>query len=388
MNQPLRVCYFGTYRSDYSRNKIMIEGLRRNRVQVIECHVKLWHSIEDRVNTITGGWLRPKFWIRVLTAYFRLLKQYCSIDDFDVLVVGYPGQFDVFIARILSWLDRKPLVWDVFMSIYLIATERGLNEHNPFIVNMIYRLEGYALKLPDLLIQDTNEYVAWFEKNYDIPGSRFRPVATGADSSIFHPIASTETDAEKFHVIYYGTFIPNHGIEYIIEAAKLLKTEEEIIFELVGDGPEKKQSQDLANSYGLKNLIFINWLQQSELVQHVAQADLCLGAFGNTPQSIMTVQNKIFEGLAMAKAVITGDSQAVRDVFNDKENIFLCDRANGSSLANAILCLRDDKDLRNTIALNGYKLFKERYDTVHIGQSYKKHLMELLIGKNNSLSRL
>jgi hypothetical protein len=26
--RPLRVCYFGTYRAEYSRNRIMIEGLR------------------------------------------------------------------------------------------------------------------------------------------------------------------------------------------------------------------------------------------------------------------------------------------------------------------------------------------------------------------------
>ena len=37
----MRVCYFGTYRAEYSRNQIMIEGLRRNGVEVIECHETL-----------------------------------------------------------------------------------------------------------------------------------------------------------------------------------------------------------------------------------------------------------------------------------------------------------------------------------------------------------
>ena len=33
MTRPLRVCWFGTWREEYSRNRIMIEGLRRNGVE-------------------------------------------------------------------------------------------------------------------------------------------------------------------------------------------------------------------------------------------------------------------------------------------------------------------------------------------------------------------
>ena len=55
-DKKMRVCYFGTYRVRYSRNQIMIEGLRRNGVEVIECHEELWRGIEDRVEVASGGW--------------------------------------------------------------------------------------------------------------------------------------------------------------------------------------------------------------------------------------------------------------------------------------------------------------------------------------------
>ena len=41
VEKRIKVCYFGTYRAAYSRNKIMIEGLRRNGVEVLECHETL-----------------------------------------------------------------------------------------------------------------------------------------------------------------------------------------------------------------------------------------------------------------------------------------------------------------------------------------------------------
>jgi hypothetical protein len=110
--RPLRVCYFGTYRAEYSRNQILLEGLRRSGVEVFECHETLWRGIEDRVQTASGGWLRPGFWWRVLRAYGRLVWHYGQLPDHDVVMVGYPGQLDVFLARLLSWLRRKPLAWD------------------------------------------------------------------------------------------------------------------------------------------------------------------------------------------------------------------------------------------------------------------------------------
>ena len=73
--QPLRVCYFGAYRAEYSRNQIMMEGLRQSGAQVSECHVELWTGIEDRVQAASGGWIHPRFFVRVIRAYLELLRQ-------------------------------------------------------------------------------------------------------------------------------------------------------------------------------------------------------------------------------------------------------------------------------------------------------------------------
>jgi len=371
----MRVCYFGTYREEYSRNQIMIEGLRRSGVEVIECHEPLWHGIEDRVQAASGGWLRPAFLGRVILAYWRLLQRYRRVGQYDIMVVGYPGQFDVFVARLLTWTRRKPLVWDIFMSIYLIALERGLEERNHFTIGFLRWLEGLACRLPDLLILDTSEYVAWFEKTYHLPAGQFRLVPTGADDRIFHCLDTHPSEDGLFHVLYYGTFIPNHGIRYIIEAARLLADDPAIHIEMIGDGPECELAQTLTRQYHLENVAFMQWLQKKELVQRVAQADICLGAFGATPQSLMTVQNKIYEGLAMAKPVVTGDSPAVRQALTHGVHVYLCARQDPPALAQAIQMLKTDPQLRNSLAENGYAVFHEKFDLFHIGQNFARCLL-------------
>ena len=373
----MRVCYFGTYRAEYSRNRIMIEGLRRNGVEVVECHEPLWSGVNDRVRAASGGWVRPSFWLRVLRVYSRLLRKYRNVRDYDVMILGYPGQPDVLLARVLTWLMGKPLVLDVFMSIYLITCQRGLAASNSFTARLIYCLEKIACLLPDLLIIDTEEYATWFQRVYKVNLSRFRLVPTGADDRIFRPMVSEKSDG-LFRVFYYSSFVPGHGVQYIIEAARLLHDEPDIRFEIIGDGPEKAQAMALAQQYNLTNVTFEGWMDQQELVRRAANADVILGTFGTTPQSVMTVQNKIYEGLAMGKPVITGDGPAVRRAMIHGEHVYLCERANPQSLAEAIKALKRDPILRQTIATKGYQLYCERFATPVLGSLLLDHILTLL----------
>ena len=374
----LKVCYFGTYRAEYSRNQILIQALRSTGVEVLECHERLWHGIDDRVETVRGGWLKPRFWIRVIRSYISLLRKFREIDDYDLLIVGYPGQFDIAIARILCWIHRKPLVWDIFMSIYLIALERGLDQKNHLIVNLIYLWEKIACQLPDLLIIDTFEYAKWFQEIYGIDRNRFKFIPTGADNLVFKPPLLQKQQSDHFNVVYYGTFIPNHGVGYIMEAAKILNPHNEIHFILIGDGPDRDKAIEYAEKNTLKNTTFIEWLSKESLIDQMASANISLGAFGKTPQSLMTVQNKIYEGLALRLPVLTGESPAITQAFTHGENIYLCDRSNPESLAQAILHLYNDPELRKHIAKNGFAEYQLKYSVQKLGEQYKTHLLTLV----------
>ncbi len=387
MGEPaLRVCYFGTYRKNYSRNRILINGLRRNGVTVIECHETLWQGIDDRVDIVSGGWKQPAFWGRILRTYGRLLRRYWSIRHaYDILIVGYPGQFDIFLGRLLSWWQGKPLVWDVFMSIYLIALERGLDRKSKLAVQLLRGLEWLACRLPDRLILDTAAYVAWFQQVHGVDPARFRLVPTGADSDQFaavpSPQATTladELSPASCRVLYYGTFIPNHGVPTMVEAARLLAEDEWIHFVFIGQGPERAAVERLVEEYQLSNLTLIDWLSQDELVQQIATADIILGAFGTTPQSLMTVQNKIYEGLAMGKAVLSGDAPAVRQALVAGEEIYLCARNDGAALATAIRHLAADPLLRANLATAGQQRFLRDYAIAPLGERFNAHLQEVL----------
>lgn len=355
----------------------MIAALKSAGVEVVICQENLWHSIEDRENVTAGGWRSPKFWWRVIKAYTKLILKSFSIGEFDVMVLGYPGQFDVFLARIICLINKKPLVWDVFMSLYLVAIERKLDDSRHSAVSFLKRIEKKALNVPDLLVQDTQQYVGWFFDTYGIDPSRFKLVPTGADDSIFKPSQKNEESDGKFRVLYYGTFIANHGLDHILEAAKQLSSRDDIEFLFIGEGPEKTRIVQRTAEEKIRNVTFRDWCSQPELVEQIGLANICLGAFGDTPQSLMTVQNKIYECMACGKTVITGVSPAIQDQFADEGELKMCERS-GESIAEAILYLKENSAVINRIGLTARQSFVDNYSISALGKIFRSHLETLL----------
>ena len=185
--KALRVCYFGTYRQNYGRNQIMLNGLKANDITVLKCHAQLWQGIEDRVAQASGKWLSLAFLGRVIKTYWHLIQQHRQLPEYDVMMLGYPGQFDSYLGRFLSWWRRKPMVIDLYMSLYLIATERGLVEKSPITGTIIRKLEQIGLRLCDLIICDTEGYREYHCKTYNLKPDKFRFVPAGADDRLFFP---------------------------------------------------------------------------------------------------------------------------------------------------------------------------------------------------------
>lgn len=382
-DQPLRVCFFGTYRINYTRHQILLERLESAGVEVIECHQRLWKDGQERVAAASGAWLRPRFLWRVLQVYAQLIKRYLRIQDHELVLIGYPGHIDVFVARVLCWVKRKPLVWDILLSPYLIAKERKLDRISPITVSGLSWLERLATHLPDLLLLETDAYMNWYSTTYGIPRSRFRIVPLGASKDFQVKIPEMKSHAQ-FKVLYYGSYLPSHGVDRILEAARLLHDESQIHFELIGDGPEREHIYHLSRSGNLTNITFIPWLEKDQLIDRIAQADICLGAFGDTPHSKMSIQNKIFECMALAKPVITGDSPVLRQLFRHRENIYLVERSNAEALALSIKDLLQDDPFRRSIAEIAYETFQMEYSTEKLGLQLKQYLSDLTLHQRES----
>jgi glycosyltransferase involved in cell wall biosynthesis len=349
----MRACYYGAYHGEYARNRIIINGLKKNGVEVLECNSSL------------------PFLKRTL----KLLKKAISLD-FDIIIVGYPGHLDVFSAKLISILKRKPLVFDAFISTYnTIVEEWGLVKKTSLKAKYYYYLDKLSCKIADKVLLDTEQHISYFCKRFNLPRNKFRQIPIGADESIFCPKETLES--EKFLVLYYGRTNPLHGLEYIIKAAKIVE-EQDIEFLLIGSNRPFRELRD-AYKETSRNIIFKDEVPFEDVPEYIAKAYIGLGVFGGTDKAMMVVPNKAYEILAMKKPLVTGDSPAASSVLTNNEHAILCKMADPEAIAESILLLKSDEKLRKRIAENGYKLFRERFASKVIGGEVKGLLEELKI---------
>ena len=374
-DRPLRVCYFGTYRAGYTRNQIILKGLQAQPdVSVHVCHVPLWHGIEDRVQQASGGWRNPRFWGRVAGAYRRLIRAHAAAPDYDVMLIGYPGQFDAYLGHRLARGRGKPMALDILMSLHLVAEERGLVAAHPATGALLFRLERGGLRRPDVLIAENAAYGGYIADKYDLPRERFRYVPHGADETVFHPRPLRPPDA-PFRVTYHGGYLPSHGMDAILGAAALLRDRADVCFHFYGSGPEKARIVRRAAELGLPNVTFHGFVSQDELLDGLATAHVCLGVFGTTRQANFTVQNKVWEGLAMGRPVISADSPTIRAALADRQEIYLVERNSPEALAVGLGELRDDPARREAMAAAGHARYLAEHSIPALGRQMKEALL-------------
>lgn len=338
------VLYFGIYDSSYARNWVLINGLKENGVKVLECNVSP----------------RGRF-----SKFARLFFKYWKLKDkYDVMIVGFPGQEAMFLARFLisrlfSRQARKPIIFDAFTSHYGgYILDRKKYGTKSFHAKWYRFLDKWSCKLADLVLLDTNTHIDFFVKEYKLPREKFRRIWIGANDQIFQPKNNVQKTDNLFRVIFFGTFVPLQGAEYIIMAAKILEAEKDIIFYFIGKGQDKPKSIDLAGELKLKNIEFLDTMKPEDLKAKLSESDIALGLFGDTPKTPLVIPNKVYESLAMRKPIITADTKAIRELF-DENDMYLVKTADSKDLARAIIELKNNPGLRNKLAENGYKKFKE-----------------------------
>ena len=370
----MKACYFGTYEKKYPLNSIIIKGLKKNGVEVIECHISLWEKHKNKHGDFLKLFSLAKLLVNLIIAYLKLgFKFLKECKNVDTVIVGYIGQLDIFWLRFLILFKKKKpkIIFIPLVSLYDTAIiDRGLSEKNNIFAKFLFYVDKYSFKTADLIIFDTNEHINYICDLFNLNKNKFKRVWVGADEDVFYPILNNDDKKENntFEVLFFGKYIPLHGLEYIIKAAKLLENEEDIKFKMIGNGQLYNKIIALSKKLNIKNIDFIKWIEYDKLVNEINEADVILGIFGGTDKSLRVIPNKIFQAIACGKAVITGDSLAIRELFTDEENILLCENRNEEALKNSILEIRNDNKLKKNLVEGGYKIFREKLTSIYIAK--------------------
>lgn len=217
----------------------------------------------------------------------------------------------------------------------------------------------YSLKKATRLFSTSqamaDEASKYTDKHFDI-------TPFGVDMELFNPDKRTRKDDVPFTVGTVKTLASLYGIDYIIKAVAIIRNERpelNVAVRISGDGPQAEEYKKLVRDLGIADITtFLGKISQEEAAREWANMDVAV------------VPSVLYEsfGVAAVEAQACGTPVIVSDVNGVLESTIpgksneVVQKKNAESIAEAILRLYEDAELRKKMGTEGRKNVGERYE--------------------------
>ena len=274
-----KVLFWGRFDPGYSRNRVYISLFKELGWEVEMFQVKIWPKFGDVEAIFRGPKTLPDLvWVPVCRQ--RDILAACRWAHRRGVKV-------IFDPMISAW-DKKVLEQKKWK-----ASERRAKK--------LLALETKMMNAPDFVTWDTSCHVDFCAETFGVPRGKMRALYTGTDEKVFKPSGTVPPDDGVFRVLYHGAYLPLHGTETIVEAARMTQ-HLPIRWDFLGWGAYKASTE--AKAAGLANVRFLEKVPYVDVPAVISGHDVVLGVFGTTAKASRVIGNKVYECMACARPTV------------------------------------------------------------------------------------
>lgn len=265
-------------------------------------------------------------------------------------------------------------------------------KENSILGKTLVRGEHWIYKHADALVftkEGDTDYIKereWdLDQGGDIDLSKAHYINNGLDIEAFeqgmkvNTINDPELVNDKFTVTYVGSLRPVNDVANILEAAKLLKNEEDIQFLIYGDGSEEDKLAEMIKEENLNNVYLKGYVKKKYIPYILNCSSVNLLNYSRTKYnwSRGNSSNKLFEYMASGKPIISNVQMGYSIIKKYDCGIELAD-GGPKDLAKAILSIKNLSNLEyQAIGANARRGARD-FDFVHLTEKLADVIDELL----------
>ena len=294
-----------------------------------------------------------------------------------VLVVTNPPLLPFFV-RVVCWLKGAKfvlLVHDVYPDVFVPL---GLMKSSHPLYRMLSWVNGKLYASADRVVALGRDMERLVEEKSQ-GGAHVSVIPNWGDVNVITPMPKTENAllqklnlTDKFVVHYSGNHGRTHDLLSIIEAAKLLEDERDVHFLFIGEGSGKAEVVARASELELENVTFCTFVDRAELNTSLNAADVSVLAFKKGMAGI-SVPSRLYNLMAAGKPIlgVVDNNSEVADVIREAKLGIAVSPESPRNLAEQILSLRNDGDLRVKMAENSRNEAVSKYSYDVTKQQYR-----------------
>ena len=219
-------------------------------------------------------------------------------------------------------------------------------------------------------------------------------VPNGVDSSRFVPRDPDEAlraelgIGDRLVIGYIGSIVPYEGLDDLIDAVAVLRETHRDGFRvlIIGDGKSLAELREQSANLGLDDyILFTGRVPHEDVERYYSLIDIC--PFPRKPQLVCELVSplKPFESMAMCKAVVASNVQALGEIVQDGVTGLLFEKGSTASLVEALDRLLKDGDLRTDLGLAAREWVVAERDWSSLGQLVRSVYDSVSHGSLNSV---
>jgi len=200
---------------------------------------------------------------------------------------------------------------------------------------------------------------------------KIKIIHNGIDTRLFSLKYADESqpikDKEIFIILAVGRLVEQKGHAYLIDSApEVLQTFPNAYFYLAGDGPLFNTYQSRIYDLGISER-FVLLGNRKDIPKLLSKSDLFV-----FPSLYEGLPISLLEALASGIPIICSAIPAVTDIIRDGQNGRLVPVCNSKALAEGIIELLNNEQLRIKFSVNSRKLVEESFSISNMGYNYMK----------------
>jgi glycosyltransferase involved in cell wall biosynthesis len=260
----------------------------------------------------------------------------------------------------------------------------GVGSEASLVYRALARIAGFLYRKADHIVVVTSAFKDHLVQHWRVAPEKISVVENGVEAELFSPRTESNLRMElcaegKFVVSYVGTMGNAHGLQTVIEAAERLQSvAPQVLFLLVGEGAEKQQLVSMARSRGLTNLRLVDQQPRERIPAYICASDACLVLLKKSEIFKTVIPSKMLEFMACARPVILGVQGQAQQILENAQAGICIEPENSSALAQAVLRLADNEQLRETLGRNGRRHVLQNFSRRQSATAYIEVLSSLL----------
>jgi glycosyltransferase involved in cell wall biosynthesis len=331
----------------------LVERFDVDGIEVIVLNIRLSnkHGIAQRLYTF---------------AMYALLASWYAIRVSADVVVASSGPITVGIPGVIArYVRRRPFVFEV-RDLWPEGAIQLDILRGQVPIRLARWFERLCYRTASSVVALSKGQADWIRRDHALDELHIVPNAS--DNALVEAVGRLEQRpdwAEGRHlVLYTGTLGLIDDCAQILDIAHLLQERgrDDVQFVIIGDGKERAPLEQRAAREVLDHVHFLGLKPKEDVMRWLQEATCALFVVKDVPFLATASPNKLFDAFAAGVPVVQATQGWIKDLLDRERCGLTVPQSDPAAMAEAVLRLVDDPDLRESMGANARRVAREEFD--------------------------